>query len=263
MINLMLKKTRWGLALAVALLVLTVVSGNASGARLEETIDEREGGNRAAAAAQAEIESISDQTDRLVAEYRRALQETESLKLYNHQLQDVIDSQTEEVTSLQRQIGDVDVVERRITPLMARMIEVLERFVELDVPFLPKERARRVAELRDLMKRADVSLSEKYRRLMEAYQIENEYGRTIEAYRGEFEGASDPRTVDFLRIGRVALLYQTLDTEESGRWDAADGKWIRLDNSFRRSIQQGLRMARKQTAPDLIRIPVAPPQVAK
>lgn len=252
------RRTLW-----VALLCLAVSGTPAGGATVEETIETGQAGNRAAAAAQAEIEAVSDETDRLANDYRRALQETDSLRLYNKQLQELIDSQGGEIASLERQIRDIDVVERRITPLMADMIDVLEKFVELDVPFLPKERHERIEGLRAMMKRADVSLSEKYRRLMEAYQIENEYGRTIEAYRATLDAFGTSRTVDFLRLGRVVLLYQTLDTEESGRWDAEKKIWVKLGDEYRRPIQQGLRIARKQTAPDLVRVPVSAPEDAK
>jgi len=246
------------------MLVLVTAGGSAAGgATVEEAIGVGEAGNKAAAAAQERIEAVSDEADRLAAEYRRALQETDSLRLYNGQLQELLASQEREITSVEAQIRDIDIVERRISPLMADMIDVLEQFVALDVPFLPKERKERVEGLRDMMKRADVGLSEKYRRLMEAYQVENEYGRTIEAYRATLDAFGTSRTVDFLRLGRVALLYQTLDTEESGRWDADGKTWVKLDDEFRRPILQGLRIARKQTAPDLIRVPVPAPREAK
>jgi hypothetical protein len=230
---------------------------------LEEAIDASRAGNEAAAAAQAIIERLSDDADALAAEYRRTLHETQSLRVYKKQLEELLASQDGEIGSLQRQIEDAGVVSRQIMPLMLRMIDSLDDFVRLDVPFLPDERRQRVQGLRELMSRADVSLSEKYRRLLEAYQVENEYGRTIEAYRGTLAAPSGPRTVDFLRVGRVALLYQTLDGREAGFWDAAEGDWVALPGGYRSAVRQGLQIARKQVAPDLIRIPVrAPEEVA-
>jgi len=136
------------------------------------------------------------------------------------------------------------------------MIDALAKFIELDVPFLQKERNERVAKLRKIMNRADVTESEKYRRLMEAYQIENEYGRTIEAYRDEIELQNKMTTVDFLRVGRVVLLYQTLDGQQAGMWDQQTRKWKTLPREYLASIPKALRIARKQAAPDLIRLPI-------
>jgi len=147
-------------------------------------------------------------------------------------------------------------VSREVTPLMLRMIDALESFVGLDVPFLEEERADRIVELRDLMHRADVTEAEKYRRLMEAYQVENEYGRTIEAYRSTVDKDDKELTVNFLRVGRIALVYQTLDEAEAGVWNQDQRRWEPLDSSFRTPIRQGLRIARKQSAPDLILLPL-------
>lgn len=230
---------------------------------LEEAIDAAAAGNEAAAEAQALIEELSNDTDRLVAEYRRTLQETQALDVYNGQLEELIASQDREMSSLRKQIDEVSVVQRQIMPLMLRMIDALDTFVELDKPFLAEEREERVASLRALMDRSDVALSEKYRRLMEAFQIENEFGRTIEAYRGTLETGGQSRTVDFLRIGRIALLYQTLDAQESGAWDAEQKDWIPLSDDYRNSIRQGLRIARKQVAPDLLRVPVEAPRTVQ
>jgi len=247
----------------VLFVMCTLAPIGASAARLEQALEESDAGNRAAVDAQKQVEEVSDQADRLFTEYRRTLQEIESLRLYNDQLEEVIASQQVEREGLEEQIRDIDVVERRLGPLMARMIDVLGRFVELDIPFLPKERSKRMAELRELMKRSDVSLSEKYRRLMEAYQVENEYGRTIETYKGTLDAHGASRTVDFLRVGRVALLYQTADLAEAGRWDPESGSWVILGDEFRRPIQDGIRMANKRTAPDLIKVPVPNPEAAR
>ena len=143
-----------------------------------------------------------------------------------------------------------------MTPLMLRMIDTIEKFVAFDVPFLIEERTERIAELRKLMKRADVTSAEKYRQVMEAYQIENEYGRTIESYRGAVELGGRETTVDFLRFGRISLVYQSLDQADSGVWNQETRSWDRLDSSYRSAIRQGLRIARKQAAPDLIRLPL-------
>jgi hypothetical protein len=143
---------------------------------------------------------------------------------------------------------------------MIKMVEVLEQFVELDTPFLPEERNSRVAQLKEMMDRADVNLSEKYRRILEAYQVETEYGRTLEAYQGELDTEDRNRTVDFLRVGRVGLYYRTLDQMEAGMWDQETQSWQQLPRDSVQSVIQGLKVARKQLPPDLLTLPVKTPE---
>jgi hypothetical protein len=234
-----------------------VTAANLSGAQeLNEALNLRTTAAEAGAASQERINKVADRTDELAREYREELQQIEALRVYNEQLEKLLVSQEEERVSLGNQIDSVTVIGREVTPLMLRMVEALDEFVELDVPFLLQERQARVVNLKDLMDRSDVSNAEKYRRILEAYQIENDFGRTIEAYRGTLDGGGEAKTVDFLRVGRIALLYQSLDGREIGAWNQGDGAWQTLDGGFRSEIRQGLRIARKQAAPDLLRLPI-------
>jgi hypothetical protein len=255
----MLPKTaRSVVLLFVSTLVLAPApAGSETG--LGDLLAVREEANQASAASQQRVDALSDETDALVAEYSRVLQQIDSLRVYNRQLDELVGSQEREKASLHSQIENVTVVGRQVTPLMLEMIDALGAFVALDMPFLPDERRERVAGLREMMDRSDVANSEKYRRILEAYQIENEYGRTLEAYRGELDRDGQPLTVDFLRVGRIALLYQTLDGREVGAWDAEEGRWVQLPASYRSAVREGLRIARKQAAPDLILIPAPAP----
>ena len=223
---------------------------------LEESRSVRRSGNMEGVASQGRIDDISSATDELFARYSNTLRQIDSMRVYNRQMRDLIQSQEDEIISLAAQIDRVEEVGRSVTPLMLRMISAIEAFVRLDTPFLEKERKERVDEVRKLMARADVSNAEKFRNIMEAYQIENEYGRTIEAYRGTLRRGDKDVTVDFLRFGRIALVYQTLDGSESGVWNPETKSWEVLDDDYRTPIRQGLRIARKQSAPDLIRLPL-------
>jgi len=226
---------------------------------LEDMLGVREEGNDAGAAVQSKIDELSDQTGALSAQYRTALKQIDAIDLYNAQMQDLIIAQQQELESLDDQLHRVDRVGRNVTPLMLRMIDSIDRFVQLDVPFLEEERKARIAELNKTMKRADVTGAEKFRQIMEAYQVENEYGRTIEAYRGSLKLGDREKTVDFLRFGRIALVYQSLDGSEAGVWSQEARDWVPLDSSYRTAIRDGLRIARKQSAPDLIRLPLSAP----
>jgi len=223
---------------------------------LEQVVEERVDANEAGAESQKRIDKLADATDQMTAEYRGLLKQIAAVRVYNGQVEDLIASQQVEKASLQSQIDEVEQVSRQVTPLMLEMIDALANFVKLDVPFLPDERNARITELQQMMTRADVTDAERYRRILEAYQIENEYGRTMEAYTGEIEEDGKKRTVDYLRVGRIVLIYQTRDRSEMGVWNQETRSWEPLDGSYTSAVREGLQMARKQTAPDLLRLPV-------
>ncbi len=213
---------------------------------------------------QARVDKTVTQTRSIVDEYKTVTKETEGLKLYNELLQKQLDDQNEEMVALTNSIDRVSVIERQIMPVMVDMIEVLEDFINLDVPFLMDERRARVARLRETLERSDVTPASKFRAVTEAYGIENDFGRTIETYKGslDIEGGGT-REVDFLRMGRVVLAYQTTDAELTGVWDKTTGNWTPLTGSAKNQVKQGLRIANKQTAPDLLLLPVPAAEAAQ
>lgn len=209
-----------------------------------------------AQAAQQQIDGIVEETRSVAEEYRAVMKEVDGLLVYNTLLDRQIEDQNTELSNLRTSIDQVQLIERQILPLLTRMIDGLEQFVALDVPFLMDERNERVVSLNALLGRADVTAAEKFRVVMEAWQIENDYGRTIEAYTDNVDG----REVDVLRIGRVALLYQTPDGQTSGSWDKDLNQWVEVDNGFRTAIRNGIRLARNQIGPDLLLLPIAAPK---
>jgi len=221
--------------------------------KLQNTIDLQIKTELTAKKSQKKIDELADQADQMLAEYQNLLRQAESLRIYNNQLDKLVLSQQGEIDSIAEQLINMETTQREIVPLMLKMVEVISQFVALDIPFLPEERQFRVAELQTIMERADVSLAEKYRRVLEAYQVETEYGRTIEAYQDELELDERIRTVNFLRIGRVGLYYLTLDGQQAGVWDAG---WRPLDSEYRQAIDKGLKVANKQLPPDLLVLPI-------
>tara|TARA_B100000530_G_scaffold248995_1_gene163553 strand:- start:179 stop:1006 length:828 start_codon:yes stop_codon:yes gene_type:complete len=229
------------------------VSGNEKAINLQSDI------NQEASLSQEKINDYDDEANAAAKSYAAALQRAESLTIYNGQLRRLIESQQKEIRSIKRQTEEIESIETGALPLMLEMTETLNQLIEGDIPFLTQERRDRVENLKRLIDRADVTAGEKYRRIMEAYLIEADYGRTIESYRGELDMEGTARTVDFLRVGRIGLYYQTLDSEETGNWDKADRQWEVLEDEYRRSVRDGLRIARKQSPPTLLRLPVDTP----
>lgn len=242
--------------LSLAITVTVTVCGPAVAATLDQALEESQRLTEQAQQSQSRIEGLDDATRKMLDDYRSAVQQSEALKAYNEQLRQLTAAQRAELDGLQRQLDGIERTQQAVTPLMSRMVDVLGQFIAADLPFLPEERADRLATLEELLPRADVSLAEKYRRILEAYQIESDYGRTLEAWRGQLEDAQGERSVEFLRLGRTMLYYQTLDAHESGWWNPQTGQWEILDGSARRPISRAIAIARQQQAPELLELPV-------
>lgn len=200
---------------------------------------------------QTKIDGLDDQSQGLLMEYRQVLAETEQLALYNRQMTAIVNSQQQELVSIAKQVAEIERTERGILPLMSRMLDSLEQFVELDTPFLKQERSTRIAMLDDLLLQADVTVSEKFRRVLEAYQIEVDYGRNIEAYRAKQDNVS----YDFLRIGRLALYRLSNDGQQAWVWHPSKD-WIALDAGYMRDLRKALKVAQQSAAPELLIIPL-------
>jgi hypothetical protein len=245
---------RRSFGLVLSTLAMMLVFSVANAQVLETTVNTETGINKAASSSQKRVTTLAQQTADLLAEYRSVVRETESLKIYNDNLEKVVMDQREEVVSINDQLNGLEATNRGIVPLMLEMIDTLDKIVENDMPFRLEERRARVIRLRDMMDQADVTASEKYRRVMEAYQGEMEYGRTTEAYAEALP--STGQTVDFLRVGRTLLVYQSSDQVTTGWFNPATRQYEDLPDRYRLEVKEGLAIAKNEKAPNLVMLPV-------
>lgn len=245
----------------VSCLALVGAASAVQSSTLDSILDVSEEKTEAARQSQARVDRLADETRDLLGDYKSVMKQVDGLKVYNARLQRQIDNQNRRIADIDDSIEQVTVIQRQMTPLVVRMVDGLERFVELDVPFHIEERQQRIQFLRDNLDRSDVSVAEKFRQVLEAYKIENEYGRKLDAYKGSVEIDGTERDVNFLRVGRIALVYQTTDTELSGAWDQENRTWVALDRGeYRSAIMQGLRIARQEASIDLMNMPIPAPE---
>ncbi len=211
----------------------------------------------------AQIVGIADRTDTMLQEYRLVIRELEAVTTYNNQMMEIINSQEVEIATIENDLAQLQATRREIIPLLLRMIETLDEFISRDTPFLLDERRGRVADLRQLMDRGDVSLAEKFRNVFEAYQLENDFSRNIEAYQAEIALSGVDMTVEFFRFGRVGLYFQTLDGQTTGWWNPDSRNYEVLEGDvYRVSIGQALKIAKNQAPKNLLSLPIPAPKPA-
>jgi hypothetical protein len=247
--------------LAAALLLATRPSLGAD--TLDGAFSEQRRIQRDATQSQQRIDALDDESRRLLEDYRATHAELDNLETYNSQMQRMVSAQEARIADLRQQVRELDETRRRILPLMLEMVQALEAFVAADTPFLARERKLRLNGLRELLDDPDTGLAEKYRRLLEAYRIEADYAYSIEAYTDDLALEGETLTVDYLRLGRTALYWLSLDGSRSGLWDARDDHWLALDAAHNADIEQAIRVARKQAAPELLRLPIPATEPAR
>lgn len=247
--------------IALALGIVTVTSTCPLYAQsLDEILGVRQATTQDGRKAQARINQIKDQTQDLLTQYKQVMKTVDGLRVYNKQQERLIENQESQMQELNNSIDNVTVIERQIGPLIKRMIDDLDKFIDLDVPFLMKERKDRIKFLRDTLNRSDVSIAEKLSQVLQAYQIEDTYGSTIESYTSYITLNGKSREVNMLRWGRVALVFQTPDGDITGAWDQKTRSWKVLSNDYASDVRSGLAIANKSRAANFVILPVPAPE---
>ena len=205
------------------------------------------------ATSQTRVDKLDDATEKITAEYRATIDQIESLKKYNAQMGKLISAQKEEKIDIRQQIKQAGTIDRHIVPLMHKMLNALDQFIKLDLPFLLAERKTRIASLRQLMDRSDATPAEKFRKILEAYEIEMEYGRTIETWRGVLPQQNI--TVDFMRFGRISWTYQTFNQDQTAVWDRTKKQWEPI-YGWSSDVHKAVKVAREQAPPALLLLPL-------
>lgn len=191
---------------------------------------------------------IRDLTD----EYKYVNSSFKASQKYNAQLQKIVNSQNKESKSLDQQIIDIEQTQKNIYPLMKDMIKSLKTLIQQDAPFLLEERLQRVARLESSLDKADIQTHEKYRIILEAFKIEYDYAKTIESYQDKL----NDKTYNFLRLGRTALYFQSLDLKEYGYFNKETSSWEQIEDSVSKSnIRKAIKIARKQQNVDFLNLP--------
>ena len=224
-------------------------------ALMEQAIQIEASSSNDAAGRQSYIDNIDTQIIMLIGDIQFLSQQLDLTNIYNRQLQELISSQEAEIVSINDQMIELDKTNRGILPKLEEMVNTLSSIIDNDTPFLLSERKSRIEELQNILVQSNISTSEKFRRLFEGHQIENEYGRTIESYRDEIVFDSETYNVEIFRLGRVGLYARTSDGRNTAMYSRKEGKWIRkkgIDNE----LVVALKIAKKELPPSLLKLPV-------
>ncbi len=210
----------------------------------------------AAAKSQEKVNKLHEQAGDIVYQYRQVIDDTDGLRSYNDYVASLVADQEQKIKATQEDINGIDKTRQGLVPLMFKMIATIEEFVALDLPFEKQERHDRIAYLKEMMVDSNVSTAEKYRKVLEAYQIELQSGRTSQVNQGKETINGKELTVDVLQFGRITLVAQTLDSQQTWVWNKNAKNWDSLGEEWNRPTRNAIDVVRGDKSPNLVQLPV-------
>lgn len=218
----------------------------------------------AARASQVRINKLQDQTAELISQFKVVNKQIDGLRVYNKQMEKQLDAQRAALAELDDAIANVTVIQREVPPLIIRMLDAMEQFVELDAPYKKELRLDRIADQRANLDSAKITVAEKFRQVVELYNIEAEYARKVDTYNDSINVDGQDIDVSILAVGRVSLMFQTADRSLTGAWDRSLNKWVVLPaEEYSNTVYNGIRMAQKKASNGILALPVSAPEAAQ
>lgn len=118
------------------------------------------------------------------AQYKQLLQAIADTKLSIAQKQVFVARQNDEIESLNAQLGSLEELKATIPPMVEKMTAAIGDEITADFPFDLENRMARLGSLQTMVDNKDAKLVEKYRKALNVYKIEVNYGQSLESYEG-------------------------------------------------------------------------------
>ncbi len=218
---------------------------------------------KAEKSSQAKVDQMDDDTSLIINQFKTVSKQIEGLRVYNAQMKQQIERQEERLKEIDKTMKEAQIMQRQIPPFTRRMLAGVETSIELDLPFHLSERKERIAFAKAALDNPTVSPAEGLRQVLEAFEVEAEYGRKLDAYKDSIVIDGGLREGNILRVGRLAMVFQTADEKETHAWNNKARSWEKLDNSYRNPTRKGLRIANKLATVDMLELPLQNAEEAK
>ena len=256
-----MKRLTSGARACVLLAAMTALAAPAAAQSVDSVINAENTRLQRQVQSQTRIDRIVSQTRSITDEFRAVNKEIDGLNIYNQLLEAQVARQQQKLDEIESSMSRATMINRQVLPLITRMTAALKQSVNVDIPFLMAERTERIDRIRSYLTNANISAAERFRQVLNAYAIENDYGKFVEVYRDTVTTPDGELNVNMLQVGRAGLYYQTLDGTTSGYWDNNERSWKSLDSSYDDKIAQAIRIAQDKVEPDLMELPIAAPEV--
>ncbi len=222
---------------------------------LDRAIATGEQATRRAEQVQQQINQLDDERADMVGEFRTLLQRKTAAELYAKQQAAAVESQEREIASLTDQLSRVDEITSQTVPMLETLIDDLDAFIDADLPFRLERRKDRIQRLREYLNDPAVSVTERYRQIMDAYTAEMEIGRKTDTWKETIDVDGKEVTVDMVLFGRVALVYMDPTGRYAKRYDRESQSWVDLESKYKPEIEKAIRIIQGKRTQDVMYVP--------
>ena len=205
---------------------------------------------------QTKLDKWEQKKSVMIAEYEQLKQEQEIMIEENNILVKEAFEHQELIDGLILQKQENLRIQKEMLPFLKEIQLKLESLVANDPPFLKEERRIRLEKLNSIMKDIDISIAEKYRKVMEALFVEAEYGNTIEVYQDKIDISGKNVMADIFRLGRISLFSISLDQASSAFFNVAENRWIPLEEKYNPSIKSVVEIGKKHRTVEVVSLPL-------
>jgi len=248
-----------GQRLGSALLALLLAGAAPAADEVGEALEASLAAQRAGRESQQRVNRLFEETRALHEKRRAAEWQALQLAAYAEQLEQEALVQEQKRDGIKAELELVASTGTDLLPLTQRMLAELEALIARDLPFLQEVRRKRVAEARVLLEDPQRSSAEKFRRVLEAWRSEVEYGYSLGAEDSTTDCEGRPGASTVVRVGRVGLYCLEVDGRRAARWDAVAKRWTELDGDDAEEVARAAAMARAKAQPELLVLPVSRP----
>lgn len=206
---------------------------------------------------QTVVRSSSDASSDLQIEIDALKAEVNNLEVYQKHLNKLLESQHSELSGLDAQLHEITETRQSVIPLMYKMLAGLQDYIQQDMPIREQARSERMDKLKALMTESGVSDAEKYRRILEAYQIELDYVRKLGSDTGFIEIDGIKREVEQLYLGHISFISRSLDHQTYWYWNQKQRHWLALEPALNTELAKAFSVANKMASPSILMLPLS------
>nr|WP_320115813.1 DUF3450 domain-containing protein [uncultured Desulfuromonas sp.] len=198
----------------------------------------------------------SDEERTLLAEIDQLTRREDTLRQQVARIDQHLAQKHAQIDAQTRRAEETEKLRKGLQNWFQTSAQELEQRIAGSQPFLPEERRKRLEDLNTVLLADDVAVHEQFRRLMEVFEVEAQYGYTSDVYRDKITIDQQQREVDMLRLGRLSLFFTTLDGQQGGVFDPLEKRFVYLPDAMVADLNQARQQINGQSTEALTLLPV-------